>query len=533
METGMAYRVIGKLDETKRLYYEALEIWKKEGNLTWQANVLNNLGVLHHVQGEYEKAVIVLDEGLLCARRGGFSARLESALLASLGDVYAEVEDFDLAHQHYQQSQSIAEETGDRFLSNYLSMAQAALSLCQQDTYKANQLLNDVSTSISPQMSQYESGLYYLLRGQLYLHEAEIKQAKELLEEAENCFKKDEHGLESLKSQILLAAAYSLDGNQAEARKKIKEAFTSENRADYAVLIFIRYASNWLEGMLKDKEVGKKLNNVFLQSQRIYEEMPEIRRRIHRLTRTMEAPDAKLKIRAFGRAKVSIGGKTLTLSDWQTQSVRDLFFYLLMITEPLTKEQIGLVFWPELEEPAKLKMRFKNEMYRLRRAVGREAILFENNLYSFNRALDFEYDVDAFNSLLFQAKMTQDPNLKIEFLKRAVDLVKGQLLEDLDAIWVWPERERLNQEFLQALFELAKLYSKASQEQKALEMYHRAIQHYPTSEEAYILAMNLYMQMNDRVSAIRLYESYSKTIVKELNLPPSPEMEAFYERLLR
>ena len=129
--------------------------------------------------------------------------------------------------------------------------------------------------------------------------------------------------------------------------------------------------------------------------------------------------------------------------------------------------------------------------------------------------------------------MAKDYSLEIEFLRRAVDLVNGHLLEDLDAIWIWPERERLNQEYLQALFELAKLYEKDNRHQTALEMYHRAIQHYPTSEEAYILAMNLYMQMNDRVNAIRLYENYAKTMEKELNLPPSPEMESIYERLLR
>ena len=533
METGMAYEVIGKQDETKRLYYEALDIWKREGNLTWQANVLNNLGVLHHAQGEYEKAVIALDDGLLCARRGGFSARLEAALLVSLGDVYAEVEDFELADQHYQQGQRIAEVTGDRFLNNYLGIARATLSLRQQDEEKANQLLNAVFHSISPQVSQYESGLYYLVQGQLYLQESEIKRAKEILEKAESCFKNDERGLEISKSQILLAAAHHLGGNSDEARKKINEAFISESREDYPVLIFVRHAQTWLEGMQKDKEVGKNLQKVFRKSQRIYKEIPEIRRRIRRLTRTMEAPDATQKIRAFGRARVSIGGKTLTLSDWQTQSVRDLFFYFLMMTEPLNKEQIGLVFWPEVEEPAKLKMRFKNEMYRLRRAVGREAILFENNLYSFNRALDFEYDVDAFNSLIFQAKMAKDSNLKIEFLERAVGLVNGHLLEDLDATWIWPERERLNQEYLQALFELAKLLTQENRGEKALEMYHRAIQHYPTSEEAYILAMDFYMQMNDRVNAIRLYETYVKTIEKELNLPPSPEIKSYYERLLR
>ncbi len=533
METGMAYEVIGKQDETKRLYYDALDIWKREGNLTWQANLLNNLGVLHHTQGEYEKAVIALDDGLLCARRGGFSARLEAALLVSLGDVYAEVEDFDLAYQHYQQGQRIAEETGDRFLLNYLGIARAALSLRQQDVKNANQLLNDVFHSISSQASQYESGLYNLVRGQLYLQEAEIQRAKDVLEEAESCFKNDERGLEISKCQILLAAVHYLEGNSGEARKRINEAFIRESREDYPVLIFIRHAQPWLEGMQKDKEVGKNLQKVFRKSQRIYKEIPEIRRRIRRLTRTMEAPDATLKIRAFGRAEVSVGGKTLTLSDWQTQSVRDLFFYFLMMTEPLTKEQIGLVFWPDVEEPAKLKMRFKNEMYRLRRAVGREAILFENNLYSFNRALDFEYDVDAFNSLIFQAKMAKDSNLKIEFLERAVGLVTGHLLEDLDAAWIWPERERLNQEYLQALFELAKLFIRENRREKALEMYHRAIQHYPTSEDAYILTMDLYLQMNDRMNAIRIYETYVKTIEKELNLPPSPEIKSYYERLLR
>ena len=43
----------------------------------------------------------------------------------------------------------------------------------------------------------------------------------------------------------------------------------------------------------------------------------------------MEVPDAKLIIQGFGRAQVKIGEKTLTMSDWQTQSVRELFFYFL------------------------------------------------------------------------------------------------------------------------------------------------------------------------------------------------------------
>jgi DNA-binding SARP family transcriptional activator len=83
--------------------------------------------------------------------------------------------------------------------------------------------------------------------------------------------------------------------------------------------------------------------------------------------------------------------------------------------------------------------------------------LYENELYSFNRSLDYEYDVEAFEGFLFQAKLTKEPKMQIELLQKAVSLVHGQFLEDIYATWVIPERERINQEFLSALLELADL----------------------------------------------------------------------------
>ncbi len=200
----------------------------------------------------------------------------------------------------------------------------------------------------------------------------------------------------------------------------------------------------------------------------------------------------------------------MTLSDWQTQSVRDLFFYFLTMKEPMTKEQIGQVFWPEIEEPSRLKIRFKNDIYRLRRAVGSKTVLFEDDLYSFNRAMDYEYDVDAFEGYLFQAELTKDPETKIILLQKAVDLVNGHFLEDIDATWVLPERERINQLFLSTIMTLAKLYRNTNQIREALATCQRAINHEPSFEPAYLLTMKIYMQLNDRVSAIRLYDAYIK-----------------------
>jgi len=533
METGMAHAALGKEDETQRLLEQALQIWKHNGNLTWQANALNNLGVLHYLQGDYDKAILVLEEGLLCAKQSGYYVRIEALLLISLGDVYAEVEDFSLADQYYQRGYEIAEEIGDRFLLNYLSLARANLFIQQLDLSQANRLLDNANKLISSKASQYEDGLYHLLQGQLFLHERNVEQARKTLEHAKTCFETDGRKLEHLKSQLLLAATYNQGNRNIDARHQMMDVLNSEIQNKHPIIILIRQTRTWLEGLQDDPEIGRALRDLLIKANQIDKKIPEIRRRIRRLARTMDVPDAKLAIQAFGHAQVRIGEKLLTMSDWQTKSVRDLFFYFLTMKEPMTKEQIGDVLWPEIEEPSRLKIRYKNDIYRLRRAVGSNVIFFEDDRYSFNRASDYEYDVDAFEGYLFQAELTKEPERQIELLQKATELVNGHFLEDIYDTWVLPEQERNDQIFLSTLMTLADLLKKKNRIHEALAIYQRAINHEPSFEPAYLMAMKIHLQLNDRVSAVRLYEAYATMMRDELDLPPSPEMEVFYNSVIR
>lgn len=532
METGMVYAALGKETETIRLNNEALKIWKQKGNLTWQANVLNNIGVLHHLQGDYDKAVLALEEGLLCAQRSGYYIRIEALILISLGDVYAEVEDFSLAHQYYQRGYDIAQEIGDQFLLNYLILAKAKLFIQQSDLERASNLLDEASSIISFQNSQYEEGLYYLLRGLICLHKTSIEQAKKALKLAESRFETSGHSVEFIKVQLLIAAVYNFENNKDEAISRVKAIFKDKNHLAHPVLVFIWQIRTWLEGLQGSVEIGYALKTLLSKADQINNEILGVRRRIRRLAQITEVHGAKLIIQGFGRAQVRVGEKLLTMSDWQTQSVRDLFFYFMMKEQPLTKEQIGAMFWPDVEEPARLKMRFKNDIYRLRRAVGSEVILYEDDLYSFNHMTDYEYDVEAFEGFLFQAKLTQEPKMLIELLRKAVNLVNGQFLEDIYATWVISERERINQEFFSAILKLAELLKNSNQVHEALALYQKAIHHDPTFESGYLLAMKLHLQLSDRISALRLYDTYKEMMTHELDLPPSPEMEAVYKRLL-
>jgi tetratricopeptide (TPR) repeat protein len=114
METGMAYRATGNFSDARSAYEKALQIWRQTGNLSWQASLLNNMGGMYHVQGEYEKAVFAFEEGLLCAQRSR-NARLDILISIGLGDLFAELEDFNMAEKNYQYAIEAFRGMDDRF----------------------------------------------------------------------------------------------------------------------------------------------------------------------------------------------------------------------------------------------------------------------------------------------------------------------------------------------------------------------------------------------------------------------------------
>jgi two-component SAPR family response regulator len=265
---------------------------------------------------------------------------------------------------------------------------------------------------------------------------------------------------------------------------------------------------------------------------RLDDQLPSIRRQLRRLARTTEIPAPSLIIHAFGQGQVWVNGKLATMSEWQTQSVRELFFYFLAENRPLTKEQIGEILWTETIEPSKLKLRFKNEIYRLRRAIGLDTIIFDGESYQFNRAIDHEYDIEAFDAYLSLAKNLITPEEKINFFQKAIDLVHGRYLEDIGSTWASPERERLNQAFLSASLSLAELYYQDGQIPKALNICRHALEYDETSEAIYRLMMQIFFRMGDRASIVHTYQTCEQTMHRIFDLPPSAETNNLYRELI-
>jgi two-component SAPR family response regulator len=163
--------------------------------------------------------------------------------------------------------------------------------------------------------------------------------------------------------------------------------------------------------------------------------------------------------------------------------------------------------------------------------VGQETIIFDGESYQFNRAVDHEYDIEAFDAYLAIAKNLITHDEKVNFYQKAIDLVKGKYLEDIGTTWAYPERERLNQEFLTASLALAELYCQGGQVHQALNISQRALEYDDTSEAVYRQMMQIYFRMGDKASIVHTYQACEQTMHRIFDLPPSADTKNLYQEL--
>ena len=491
------------------------------------------MGVLYHLQAEYEKAIQTFEAGLDFAQKSGY-IRVEVALLIGLGDLYTDLGELVAARQSYQQAREIIQPDNDKLLYHYLVLAEARVARSQKEYSQAHQLLTSAQAQIQEDSSNYEQGLLCLERGRLAITEKDTSQALNNLQAAKRYFKEDGRTLEYTWSQLWLSSAAYQSGDINTARAELKDvlALSRKKPIMHTIGSQARQVKPWLIDMQKDPVVGRDFCTFMEEVAQNETELVSTRRKLRRIVSVVPLSPPRLSILALGRGQVKINGKTIAPSDWKTQSVRDLFFYFLTTAKAVSKEQVGVVFWPDIE-PAKLKMRFKNDLYRLRRAVGSEIITFENDFYAFNRALDYDYDLEIFETYLERAKNSLDVQEQITYYQAAVDLVRGPYLADIHATWVWVEREHLNQTYISTLLKLARLYLGDGSLEKARDICLRALEHDSCLEEIHRLLMRIYSLSGDRAAIAQQYQSCKRTLKEELDISPSEETETLYLQLIR
>ncbi len=534
MDIAMVYRYLGDLTQAENIYRDTLIYYQNSGNIIWQANLLNNLGVLHALAGEYDTALSELERAIQYAKMGGYS-RLEAYALTSLGDLFKDVRAVREAQDAYEKARAVLAQVNDQFLRFYLMLVQSDLSLIREDLAGTEKWLIEAKCIAAEAGSQYEEALCRWMAGRLSLAREAYQAAREDLQSAEAYFSRERHHVEAIRCQLLLLAVYYRLNNFEQFKAHLKRTLPVIRNAEFHNVIAnaCEPLTKFLDNVsLLDEEIRVSLvpiQNVVRQNEK---QLPVVRRQLRRQSVLVPLLPPELTILTLGRIHIAIGDHIITGMEWRQQSARDLMLLLMLNPDGLTKEQVGLCFWPDIS-PSELKLRFKNTIYRLRHAVNRDVILFDEDIYSFNRSMDYEADFETFNREIQQAGLARKPEQAIKHYRAAIDLYKGDFLLEITEEWALPERDRLRQKYLDALKRLIEQYIDTTQPIDALEIAKRYFREDAINESVHQLVMRIHAGMGNLSAVIYQYQSLSELLERELGVQPSPQTVSLFELLTR
>ena len=526
-DLGNLYALSGQLDVALEHYHRALDYWRDTSNMAALTNTLNSLGVVHYYAGEYMEALRLLEEAWGKAKTIG-NPRLEATILAGIGDVYLDLREYTRALDYYKSALELATRAREGFIIFYATNAIGEALRRQGKFDEALRWLDQASGQAKAHRSEYEVGLNRLYKGLLYMELKRTEEAKTLLEEALELFHQAGSKRELARALFYLAYLH-LSQHQ-----------------DEKALSYLQEMARHLQGarcegfLLADKEYTVPLVNLALRHrvavgffQRVKGKLRASLSRLKEITKDTALEILPyLEIYALGLGQVMKDGKMLTTSDWNTATTRELFFFFLLHPDGLRKEQVMAEMWPEVPT-AKANSLFHSSLYRLRRAVHPECIIYENGLYRFNEMIPKWYDVEEFESLLEKAKSEKSPAHRKELLTQALKLYQGDFLENCYHDWCLPYRDELLERYLRALLELARIHLSEGDYEAASQLAKITVTRDPFREEAYRILMRCSLLMGDRTSALRWFDQCREILRKELGVEPGYETRRIYEEATR
>jgi len=246
-----------------------------------------------------------------------------------------------------------------------------------------------------------------------------------------------------------------------------------------------------------------------------------------------------LKLFLLGQPRFERDGQPLT---FDTRKNVALVAYLALTGGCHSRETLITLLWPELE-PRRARAVLRRNLSVLGKTLGGEWLVVDGDEIGTDPSTDFWLDVDRFRHLLSICQThghsdTQVCSQCLDMLAEAAELYQGDLLEgtslrDSAAFdeWQFFQTESLRQAFAAALEKLARGHSARGEWEAAIRYARRWLSLDPLHEAAHQRLMELYAWAGQRTAALRQYAECERILRKELQVEPSRDTTALYERL--
>jgi DNA-binding SARP family transcriptional activator len=242
----------------------------------------------------------------------------------------------------------------------------------------------------------------------------------------------------------------------------------------------------------------------------------------------VQSRNTTLQIHLLGPTEVSWGEEPLSI---QRRLPRALLYRLAAQLQPVPREQLCFLFWPDVPE-ALARRNLTVQLAHLRHALPAAEVLVSGRGQVGLDPARVRSDVVAFERL-------SRAHSAVESLQQAVDLYRGPFLAGISLsssaefeTWAVQERSRLERQYLEALSTLIAAHAVQGAHQAAIACAQRYLAADELAEDVHRQLIELYAASGDRAAAVHQFERCASILERELGVDPLPETQAAYRAVL-
>lgn len=505
----------------------AQSAFERAGNTFDLGLTLNNTGMVYYEIGEFEQALQVYERGLRLVRGTG-NALDEGIMMAGIAETYRAVGRFDESLAMYQEAQPVVEGLQFPYLTVEVTLGEALTRLGLGQGEEAIQLARRVAPR--PADGPARVAQHAVVEAQIALARGDTANALRLLDGAAKHFATAEDRQKMAIAGFLKARALFESHQPRRSMAEIEKVSGLCDTLGYRSFLrpYAANASDIIDYALVRHVADGLLAGITDEGRVALGRSAE--------AKTAISADMLPSVRAFalGRGSVLVGERQVSDLEWRSEKSKEMFFFLLIKHDAVSKEEIFAALWPDLPE-SKCNSNFHSSLYRLRRALFHECVVRDaGGGYALNPKGVFASDVDAFNRAMLEADVAKDDAARSAKLDEAVALYKGGFLSSTYSEWTETIRRELEDRYIEALNELAAHRLRDGAHEEALQLFKllEAVDTY--SDAAAYGIMRCHIALNDGASAARHFRRFRQLLKDELDEDPSERlMELYHEASAR
>lgn len=240
---------------------------------------------------------------------------------------------------------------------------------------------------------------------------------------------------------------------------------------------------------------------------------------------------SSLTINCFGEFSVFYEDKVI---HWRTVKTKELFVFLFLnLNSYVPRDTIIDSLWNNTDYK-KAKIQLHTTVSFLRKTLSScgylDVIEYINGCYIL-KLKDFQ--CDAYDLEIILNNKLETGIIDIEKAEKFIKNYQGEYMATLAYPWTISEINVKNKQVFQLLDYMADYYSETKDIKNRERILHLILELNPYSDTTVQQLIQHYIEINDRVSIIRIYNNFKRTLLADLNVLPNQETTRLFNEIVK